>query len=208
MATNWTVTRLVNFAPSPAFGISAPPGMNKILQASGAFSEVPNSLNPDGSTTGNGRPGKMRTAFILTNSDLRQTIADDALLNFSAPCPIPFQSPPITVAEVTDTHYGVGTPLDLSTFTPVINVTPLASAAGEDINYAFDAKPYIVYNQQTLSVNRVPGAVAGTEVTYNDEIVAVPPFMIFQFGTVALEGDDPLPGSFMVEIDWSHSIAS
>jgi len=178
---------------------------------------IPNSTGPDGNPTGAGRPGKQRIAFILTNTNLGLPDDDDAQVSITIDSGIAFQSPPNDVSATTDANYNVGTPIDLSTFIPIMHVTPLAPAvvADPDGFIAWEAKPYLIYNQNTAVGTREP--VATSQAT---TLVALPTSganpngqLAFTFGTAnnvfaLTPPEGGLVGSFLVEIDFSHSIAS
>ena len=195
MATQWTVTRLVGFQLGEN-------GMCAVAVA-GTNEEVPNSVNPDLSLTGQGRKGKMRAAFILSCVDLRHQgeFEDDALLSFTVPCPISFQNPPSAVAPATSATYLNGEPLDRSTYLPITKITSLIPS--NVTQSSREAKPYLIVNNDTLAASRRPVAVS-SESTAG----ATPNFLAFQFGTLPMSSEGAVAGSFLIEIDFSHSIAS
>ena len=195
MATQWTVTRLVGFELGEN-GMCA-------VAIPAAATEVPNSTNPDGSLTGQGRKGKMRSAFILSCTDLRHQgeFEDDALVSFSVPCPISFQNPPNAVAPATGAEYTEDEPLDRSTYLPIVKITSLIPSNVSQSSR--EAKPYLTFNNAALQADRRPSAVP-SEATAG----ATPNFLAYQFGTLPVSSEGAVAGSFLIEIDFSHSIAS
>ena len=206
MATNWTVTPQVGFEHV------------LLLQSGTPATDIGRALNPDASAAGDGRKGKMKIAFILTNSDLSsEGIEGDELINLIVDSGIAYQSPPNDVAAADSAEYYANTPLDLSTFTPIVHITPLSPQAltEPDLFFAWDSKPFIVYNQDAALVTRYPLASSAEETAsvLPDSNPNPNGQLTFQLGLsnrtfAGTPGEEGYVGSFQVEIDFSHSIAS
>lgn len=204
----WSITRLV--------------GCEHILQIqTNEATPVPvaNSTGPDGELTGPGRPGKQRIAFILNSTDLSNDDEGANEIAFAIDSGIAFQAPPNALAGAGDAaEYNVNTPLDLSTFIPIMHVTPLAPSVVTDPDgfIAWEAKPYLLYNQATAVGSRFPAALsqAASEVAFPNASPNPNGQITTQFATAnnvftfTPSGQTPFAGSFLVEIDFSHSIAS
>lgn len=205
----WTITRLV--------------GCDHILQIRNlAQVDIANALGPNGVLTGPGRSGKQRIAFILTNDDLSltdpATEGDDSQVQFAVDSGIAFQDPP-NALSAGDVNYSVDTPLDPATFIPIMHWTPLApgivTAAGSFI--AAEAGGYLIYNQVSgaLVAARVPTplAKAATKALIPTSDPNPNGQLIFAFGVsndvfAVTPAIGALSGSFLIEIDFSHSVAS
>lgn len=205
MATDYSITRLVGCEH-----------LLSIQQNISSGTPIPNSANPNTSLTGPGRPGKQRIAFILTNADLALTEENDAQIGFAIDSGIAFQNPSLDLSPTTTSAYTIDTPLDVSTFIPIMHVTPLLSDASLEPGDGFAAwlaQPYLVYNQSVTLASRLPGpASAETFETAFPGLQASPNGVLsFIFGTavnVFVPTTLVVAGSFMIEIDFSHSIAS
>jgi len=220
VATPWQITRQV--------GCDHILQMNSGADADPALNMVLNSFNPDGSRTGPGRPGKNRIAFILTHpalDEIPQSEGSDseAQVAFALDSAILYQAPPLILSPTTDANYLGGTPKDLSKINPIIHVTPLSPSKIPVVNGPFSfpagqAGAYVVYNQNPLAgppVPRLPLAISQADFltllpTSKPDVNGV---LLFAFGVSnnVFVGSDPpsaFAGSFQVEIDWSHSLAS
>src|SRR3972149_6459724 len=180
----WTITRLV--------------GCNHLLSIRTAEAVpvvVAPSNNPNGDPTGPGRPGKQRISFILSNDDLSfgGDLEEGAnIVSFAIDSGIAFQSPPNALATAADAaEYAVNTPLDLSTFIPIMHFTPLSPAPATpdpvegDQFIAWEAKPYISYNQASAVGSRIPTTLsqAGTAAALPDTNPSPNGQIFFDFGT-------------------------
>jgi hypothetical protein len=221
VATPWQITRQVgcDHILQIISGASFPPEDNNVL----------NSFNPDGSRTGPGRPGKNRIAFILTHPALDEIPEgegsdSEAQVAFALDSAILYQEPPLILSPTSDANYLRGTPKDLSKINPIIHVTPLSPlpipVVGGPFSFpAGQAGAYVVYNQYPLAgpppVGRSPLAISPADFltivpTAKPDVNGV---LLFVFGVSnnVFVGSDPpsaFAGSFQVEIDWSHSLAS
>jgi hypothetical protein len=209
--TLWQITRQVGCEHilTMLSGLDPNPLLNRVL----------NSLNPDGSLTGPGRPGRSRIAFILTHPDLSEIITDsDAVVGFAVDSGIAYQSPPIDLAAATDANYLRNTPIDLSTINPIMHVTPLSpsSIPIEGGPFAFpasQAEPYFVYNQGPIATPRSPFAISRADALLAGLASNPNGAMSFFVGISnnVFVGSIPqsgTAGSFQIEIDFSHSVAS
>jgi len=182
----WTITRLV--------------GCDHIRSIANAdLVPILNSSGPDGELTGPGRPGKMRIAFVALNSDLRETGDPDPnrVMSLLVDSGIPFQSPPLALADGV-AGYLDGAPLDFSAVYPIVNITPLSTLVST--SRSWDAKLYLIYTLST-GATLIPAGV--TPFNPSTDCIGL------TFGVAAFaDGEGPVPGAFLIEIDFSHSIAS
>lgn len=209
----WSITRLV--------------GCEHILQIQTNEATpvaVAPSTNPNGDPTGIGRKGKSRIAFILNNDDLSfggDPEEGENQISLLVDSGIAFQSPPNELAAAADAaEYNVNTPVDLSTFMPIVHVTPYTpnqpDPANGDEFIAWEAKPFVQYNQLDDVGTRTPVALSATATEALVPTSSPNPNgqLNFTIGTANTTfsgtpaGSLPFAGSFLVEIDFSHSVAS
>ena len=184
----WTITRLVGCEH-----------IRRIQNA--ADTAVLNSTGPDGELTGAGRPGKQRISFIALSSDLHQVGDPDPnrSLYLLVDSGIPFQNPPLALAENVS-GYQDGSPLDLSTYYPIVTVSPL-NAYNAEPGASWDVKLFV----QSPVVAASPALPAGL-TPYNPDTDCVA--LILGLSAFIEGGDEPVPGAFLIEIDFSHTLAS